>query len=237
MLGQRRSGILVVDDNAEWRTRICSEINSDDALCVWGEASSIKEAGSLLKKDKPALAQIDLGLPDGGGEAIITWLSQYAPNVESLVLTMFGDEHHVISAIQAGASGYLLKCDDPAQILTNIKLVLDGKSPISPAVARHILKSARRPVGTDAIPSAISSHSGTRQSVDKKSILTPTEIDVLNYIAKGFTGPEIANITGKSVNTVPVHIKNIYRKLSVSGRGEAVFHAIQLGLISANLDH
>jgi DNA-binding NarL/FixJ family response regulator len=68
---------------------------------VWGEASSIKEAGSLLKKDKPALAQIDLGLPDGGGEAIITWLSQYAPNVESLVLTMFGDEHHVISAIPA----------------------------------------------------------------------------------------------------------------------------------------
>lgn len=218
--------VLVVEDNKEVRARICAVIDNDAELCVWGEAGSIKEARKLLANQLPTIALVDLGLPDGGGETLIAWLRDNAANVETLVLTVFGDERHVIAAIQSGASGYLLKGDTAEDLTTNIKLVLQGESPISPAVARHILNSTRKDTQNDEPAIQVKDKSDV-----KKIHLTPTELEILNYIAKGFTSPEIAEITGKSINTVPVHVKHIYKKLSVNGRGEAVFQAMQLGLI------
>jgi len=110
----------------------------------------------------------------------------------------------------------------------NIKLVLQGESPISPAVARHILNTTRNKTQSDSEPKNEKADTGI-----EKPKLTPTEIEILKYIAQGFTGPEIAEMTGRSVNTVPVHVKNIYRKLSVNGRGEAVYQAMQLGIIGS----
>lgn len=220
--------VFVVEDKKEVRARICSAIVDDADLSLWGQATSIQEALQRLATDLPAIALIDLGLPDGGGEAIIEWLHQNAPQVESLVLTVFGDEKHVITAIQSGASGYLLKGDTAENLTENIKRVLQGESPISPAVARYILNATRKS------NQAVSQLPGqSAESTTGKPKLTPTEIEVLNYVAKGFTNPEIAEMTGKSVNTVPVHTKNIYKKLSVSGRGEAVFQAMQLGIIGS----
>lgn len=221
-----RTNVLVVEDNKDVRARICAAIESDEELTVWGEAATVKQASQLLEFDLPEIALIDLGLPDGGGETIIAWLRKHAPNVETLVLTVFGDERHVISAIQSGASGYLLKGDTAESLSENIKLVLQGESPISPAVARHILNSTRK------VPERESKNEKPDLRLEKPK-LTPAEIEILNYIAKGFTGPEIAELTGRSVSTVPVHVRNIYKKLSVNGRGEAVFQAMQLGIIGS----
>lgn len=217
--------VLVVEDNKEVRSRICRAVNDDPSLKVFAEAGTLSEARKLLENELPAIVLIDLGLPDGGGESIISWLQKTAPQVETLVLTVFGDEAHVVSAIESGASGYLLKCDAVESICQNIRLVLNGESPISPAVARHILNLSRKEiVETRSEGNADNCH----------NILTPTEIDVLRYIAKGYTAPEIAEKTGKSRNTVPVHIRNIYKKLSVHGRGEAVYQAIKMGIIGSD---
>lgn len=219
--------ILVVEDKTEVRARICAAIENDSELAVWGEAATVKEASRLLKIGRPTVGLIDLDLPDGSGENVIAWLHEHAPEVETVVLTVFGDEKHVTSAIQAGASGYLLKSDTPENLSQNIKLVIEGGSPISPAVARHILNLTRKNLQVETTRSKTENNNSEIDPIH----LTPTEHEVLNYIAKGFTGPEIAKLTGKSVNTIPVHIKNIYRKLSVHNRGEAVYQAMQLGII------
>lgn len=221
--------ILVVEDKEEVRARICTAIENDPELTVWGEAATVEEASRLLENGLPTVALIDLGLPDGSGASLIAWLNDNAPHVETLVLTVFGDETHVTAAIQSGASGYLLKSDTQENLSQNIRHVINGESPISPAVARHILNLTRKNKQREATtPKTEIDH-----SENDKIHLTPTEYEVLNYIAKGFTGPEIAKLTGKSVNTIPVHIKNIYRKLSVHNRGEAVYQAMQLGIIGS----
>lgn len=224
----KMDSVLVVEDNTEVRSRICAAIEDDPELTVCGEAGCVAEAMSFLKDHLPAVVLVDLGLPDKDGDSIIAWLNKTAPQVESLVLTVFGDERHVVSAIESGASGYLLKCDAVEDISRNIKLVLEQQSPISPAVARHILNLTRKTENT------ANDVSVSRVTATEKPKLTPTELEVLKYIAKGFTAREIAEMTGKSHGTVPVHIRNIYKKLSVHGRGEAVFEAMQMGIISTD---
>lgn len=213
--------VLVVEDDEDVRARICRAIESEPSLTVQAAVGTFHAAISVLGRQLPRLALIDLQLPDENGATLIRWLASQAPSVDSLVLTVFGDERHVLSAIEAGASGYLLKGEDSENVGPMLLKVVDGQSPISPAVARHILQQARKQkVKVTSNP-------------EKSERLTPTEFEVLRLIAKGYTSPEIAKMTNRSASTVPVHVRNIYRKLSVHSRGEAVFEAIQLGLIGS----
>jgi len=218
--------VLIVHHDKEIRNRICRAIRADSELAVWGEADSIRKAYTLLGYGLPALALIDPGLADGSGEKVISWLHKHAPYVTTLALSRHGDEHRENTATNISASGYLHNYHEAENITSEIKLVLKARSPVFPHATRctdaNTGKVSLFDPATDCVPGNI--------CIDKPK-LTAAETDILNYIAKGFTGPEIADITGRSVNTVPVHIKSIYRKLSVSGRGEAVFRALQLGLI------
>ena len=212
--------VLVVEDNDDVRARICTAIKQEPALALMADVATFHAASSVLGKQIPRLALIDLELPDGSGADLIRWLSTQSETVDSLVLTVFGDERHVVAAIEAGAAGYLLKGEDSLQIGPSLLKVLDGEAPISSAVARHILTRARRTVLNPA----------ARDETTER--LTPTELEVLGLIAKGYSAPEIAAMTNRSPNTVPTHVRNIYRKLSVHSRGEAVFEAMQMGLIA-----
>ncbi len=212
--------MLVVEDNDDVRARICTAIKQEPALALMADVATFHAASSVLGKQIPRLALIDLELPDGSGADLIRWLSTQSETVDSLVLTVFGDERHVVAAIEAGAAGYLLKGEDSLQIGPSLLKVLDGEAPISSAVARHILTRARRTVLNPA----------ARDETTER--LTPTELEVLGLIAKGYSAPEIAAMTNRSPNTVPTHVRNIYRKLSVHSRGEAVFEAMQMGLIA-----
>lgn len=212
--------MLVVEDNDDVRARICTAIKQEPALALMADVATFHAASSVLGKQIPRLALIDLELPDGSGADLIRWLSTQSETVDSLVLTVFGDERHVVAAIEAGAAGYLLKGEDSLQIGPSLLKVLNGEAPISSAVARHILTRARRTVLNPA----------ARDETTER--LTPTELEVLGLIAKGYSAPEIAAMTNRSPNTVPTHVRNIYRKLSVHSRGEAVFEAMQMGLIA-----
>lgn len=221
IMSQIQYPVLVVEDDAVVRSRLCQTIRAEPGLEILADVGTFHAARSVLGRRLPRLALIDLELPDGDGAEIIQWLSVQADLVDSLVLSVFGDERHVVSAIEAGASGYLLKGEESDNVGPMLKRVLAGESPISPAVARHILTRARN-----------STKQADEQAPNSMERLTPTELEVLRYIAKGYSAPEIARMTNRAPTTVPVHIRNIYRKLSVHSRGEAVFEAVQLGLIN-----
>jgi len=209
-------GILLVEDDAPtcWRLQ--------DALTKAGfavrAAGTLAEARAALAERAPGVLLTDLKLPDGHGVELIRETRQRLPETEIMVIPALGDEESVISAITVGATGYLLKDAFPTDIATTVRDLVAGHSPISASIARFIVRRTQK-----AEPAA-----GPPLNTAK---LTPREIDILWGIAKGFSYAEIADHLGLSRQTVPGHIKSIYRKLEVHTRGEAVFEAVQQGLI------
>jgi DNA-binding NarL/FixJ family response regulator len=161
----------------------------------------------------------DLGLPDGDGMELIRLARAESAETLPLVITVFGDEQHVVTAIEAGAMGYLLKDGTADYIGTSIIEMIGGGSPISPPIARYLLRHFRHDVPSPA-PDA-----------DGRPRLSDREAQVLSLIVKGFTYAEIAKLLEVSTHTVTTHVRNIYRKLEVHTRGEAVYEALQLGLV------
>lgn len=213
--------VFLVEDQENTRERLQVIVDSHPQLTVMGTVSTCEEARSFLSKTSPDVLLIDLGLPDGSGVDIIREVSESSSNTEIMVITVFGDEKHVVTAIEAGASGYLLKDGDSDYIGDSIIQMINGGSPISSSIARYLLRRFQEPLTKD-IP--------TDNSDTPK--LTKRESEVLEFVAKGFSYNEIAETLSMSVHTVTSHIKHIYRKLAVRSRGEAVFEAMQLGLIN-----
>ena len=151
----------------------------------------------------------------------IRQLRETRPGAEAMVISVLADDRTVIEAIEAGATGYLLKDSDPLDIVEAITELLAGRSPISSAIARTIV---RRLGGREAPAEPGAATNGSQP-------LTPREMDILWGIAKGFTYGELAERLKISKQTVPVHIKNIYRKLQANNRSEAVYEASRRGLI------
>ncbi|HSW15565.1 MAG TPA: response regulator transcription factor [Solimonas sp.] len=218
MARQRR--VLLVDDDDDTRERLARAVAQVPGLSVCGSAGSCAEARRLALQQPPDLLLADLGLPDGSGADLIAELMQQQPALQALVITVFGDEAHVVRAIEAGATGYLLKDASAAEIDKAIRDLLDGGAPISPSVARHMLSRFRvapRVVPEQAVPA---------------SPLTERETQVLSLVARGYSYAEIAESLVISVNTVGFHVKQIYRKLAVGSRSAALFEAMELGLLA-----
>ncbi|HYD32505.1 MAG TPA: response regulator transcription factor, partial [Azospirillaceae bacterium] len=146
---------------------------------------------------------------------------QLYPAMEIMVVSVLGDERSVLAAIEAGAAGYILKDSAPVDLVGSVLDLVAGRSPISTSIARTIV---RRVQGKPAAP--LTAPPPTLPA------LTERETDILWGIAKGFTYGDIAERLGISRNTVLTHIKNIYRKLEVNSRGEAVFTAINHKIIN-----
>ena len=214
--------VMIVEDDGPTRDRLVREVQSEPALRVAAAVGTLAEGRAALLLHQPRVLLADLGLPDGSGLELIRTASAGNAGTESMVITVFGDERHVVTAIEAGAAGYILKDSDGEQIAHAILELLDGGSPISAKIARHIL---RRMQPTTRETSA---SRGIDGGVDR---LTPREHEVLQLMAKGYSYAEIAQMLGTSVHTSTSHVRSIYRKLAVGSRGEAVFEAVQLGMI------
>jgi DNA-binding NarL/FixJ family response regulator len=208
--------VLIVEDDPATRERLTGIVAATVGLAVAGAVGDRAAALALLAQPDfaPRVALIDLALPDGSGIDVIRALRSRAPGADAMVISVFGDEAHVLAAIEAGATGYLLKDADADAIGASILKLIAGESPISAAIARHLLKRFQ-----SAPPPADAPR------------LTPRETDVLRLIAKGLSYARIADTLQMSPNTVPSYVKQIYRKLEVNSRGEAVFEAMQLGLL------
>lgn len=209
--------VLVVEDHPVTLAQISQAIESDPRLELVGRVASVKAAQTWLAQNSaPDAALIDLGLPDGSGLQIIRALDPNATQI--IVTTVFADEKNVVDAIEAGAVGYLLKERDAKSLCQAIVDTLEGGSPISPGIARYLLKR-------------FTSDSENQDPESPQIELTKRELEVLGFVIKGFSYQEIAEALTLSVHTVTSHIQNIYRKLAVTSRGEAVFEAVKLGIV------
>jgi len=208
--------VLLIEDEPSTLERLCRAVEAHPRLTVCGHAANCRDGETAIRAGGFDVLLSDLGFPDGSGIDLIRLTRAQQPDAEIMVITVFADERHVVAAIEAGASGYLLKDGDSGYIGESILQLINGGSPISAAIARHLLQrlkpAAPRP-GSEAPK------------------LTPREQQVLELVAKGFSYAEIATTLDISVNTVTSYIKQIYRKLSVNSRGEAVFEASQMGLL------
>jgi DNA-binding NarL/FixJ family response regulator len=224
--------VFIVEDDPDMREFFESGVARSTHLCVAASAGTVAQALALLEEaDPPDVLLTDLQLPDGSGLDIIREVRRRFPACESLVISMFGDEDNVLSAIEAGALGYIHKDAAPDDIAQTILDMKAGASPISPMVARRVLakyvslRSARSPVSHPA-PAALAE--------DDRPALSRREQEVLELISRGFSYQEIARLQRVSVHTVQTHIKNLYGKLAVHSKVEAVFEATRMGLLPRN---
>jgi DNA-binding NarL/FixJ family response regulator len=216
--------ILLLEDDDPVRDRLARIIESWPGGRLIAACATLGEATRLIGDNAIDLLITDLNLPDGHGVQAIRLLRERQPKAEAMVISVLADDRTVIEAIEAGATGYLLKDSDPIDIVAAIGDLLAGRSPISSKIARTIV----RRLGSRDTPSG--SASDPPAAADAQ-LLTPREMDILWGIAKGFTYGELADRLQISKQTVPVHIRNIYRKLQANNRSEAVYEASRRGLI------
>ena len=220
--------VLVVEDDTAMRDFFVASVSRCAGLQLVGAVGSVAEARAWLDDDDHMVDVLltDLGLPDGSGLEVIRHATRLHPRCEPLVISLFGDEDNVLASIEAGALGYIHKDSAPDDIAQTILEMKDGASPISPMIARKVLakytSSSRRPA--EPVPEPV-------RPVAEGPLLSPREQEVLMMIARGFSYAEIARLQSVSVHTVQTHIKNLYSKLSVHSKNEAVFEASRLGLL------
>ncbi|RZI44969.1 response regulator transcription factor [Herbaspirillum sp. HC18] len=214
-------GVLIVEDDAVTRKSLCLAIESDPGLKLLDAFDSVKPALAWLENESPDVLMTDLGLPDGSGIEIIRACARRHQNTDIMVVTMSSDEANVLACIEAGASGYVLKDAGKMNIARAVLDLRAGGAPMSPAIARMVLAKVR----DGKKPAAPSSPSTAATGLTKR------EAAILDLIAQGESYGEVAKLLSVSVGTVQTHIKNIYGKLAVHSRGEAVFEAHRRGLL------
>ena len=212
--------VLIVEDEPEFLRRFADAVTGDAGLRLLGAVSTGRAGLAMLDAQPPDVMLVDLGLPDIDGVVLIRHAASRHPGCDVLVVTMFGDDQHVLSSIEAGATGYLLKDAMGERIAAAIHEIHAGGSPISPSIARRVLARFRiAPVAPAAAEPAIASP------------LSPRETEILRLVAKGLDFDTVGDLLGISSHTVVTHVKKIYRKLAVHSRGEAVYEAGQMGLL------
>ncbi|WGS85421.1 response regulator transcription factor [Methylomonas sp. UP202] len=208
--------VLIVEDDPQFRATFADAIASAADLRLAGVADDLSEGRRLLEQTKPDVLLVDIGLPSGSGIELIRWARQYLPRCDVMVITVFGDERHVLQCIEAGATGYLLKGASSLDIVEQIRALYQGGSPISPTIARQLLIKRFQHNSDDSLE-------GQRLSTQERT--------VLEMSSKGYSYEEIAELMQLSSNTVGTYVKRIYLKLQVHSKSEAIYEARKLGLL------
>ncbi len=220
------TSVLVVEDEPEFMRRFSDAVLADAGLSLAGVVASGRAAIAMLDAQAPDAMLVDLGLPDISGIEVIRHAAKHHPGCDIMVVTMFGDDEHVMGSIEAGATGYLLKDASAARIAAALHELRAGGSPISPSIARRVLGRFRLGVTPQSAPSGAPS-----VAQPAPSLLTERETEILRLTAKGLNFDTIGDLLEISPHTVVAHVKKIYRKLAVHSRGEAVYEASQMGLL------
>jgi DNA-binding NarL/FixJ family response regulator len=216
--------VAMVEDDSRTRERISRVIRAEPSLSLALAAASAGELLAWAAEHPVDVMLVDLGLPDRSGLEVIARCCRMQPSCAVMVLTMFGDETHMLRAFEAGARGYLLKDGTEDDLATHICALHAGGSPMSPIIARQLL--ARWQTTQRDMPGA-----RPAQEDRQSEPLSQRESQVLDLIARGFTYAEIGTQLQVSLTTVQTHVRNIYGKLGVHSKTEAVFEARQSGLL------
>jgi DNA-binding NarL/FixJ family response regulator len=211
--------VLVVDDDDLMRAGLRAVLSSDETIAVVGEAASGRDAVLRTRELRPDVVLMDVRMPEVDGITATGEIVAAVPTARVLVLTTFEDDDYVLGALEAGASGFLLKRTRPEQLIAAIHLVAMGESPLSPSVTRMVIDRLVRQPRPD--PS----------SARRLRSLTPRERDVLELVARGLSNEEIAGTLVIEPSTVKTHMKRILAKLHLRDRVHAVILAYESGLV------
>jgi DNA-binding NarL/FixJ family response regulator len=237
---------LIVEDlpqTAKWLEQVVAQAFPALQVC---HCSSVAAAKILLAGYTQAAAPqlqlllLDLGLPDGCGGDLLSWVAEHLPQTAAVVATIYDDDAHVFKALAAGAKGYLLKDESADALVQYLGRITRGEPPLSPAIARRIMQhfhmpsafhssSPSSPSSAPRQPAAVSSAEAGQNQADCG--LSPRERETLQWIAQGYTVAECAKKMDLSPNTVAGYVKSIYQKLQISTRAEATREAIKRGMI------
>jgi DNA-binding NarL/FixJ family response regulator len=211
--------VLIADDHPLFRSGIRGLLDATADTEVIGEASTGEQAIALAEQLQPDVIVMDLQMPGVNGIEATRGIVRTSPHIGVLVVTMFEDDRSVFAAMRAGARGYVLKDTDEEEMLRAIRAVGNGEAIFSPAVAQRLL----------------SFFAETRHTVPERIFpeLTEREREILAYIAQGHSNPQIAAHLVLSPKTVRNHISNIFSKLQVADRAEAIVRAREAGLGTA----
>ncbi|MAT43679.1 MAG: DNA-binding response regulator [Anaerolineaceae bacterium] len=210
---------LLADDHIVVRAGIRQFLEQSPDIKVIAEASNGQEACELIESHKPDVVVLDIQMPLKSGIEVTRWIRSQQLSMGVLILTAYEDEPYVRAVLQAGANGYVLKNAEPVEIVQAVRDVYHGKSVLDSSLTHKLMANL----------------AGKTEN-EMAETLTPRELQVLSLTAKGFTNKAIGVQLSISDRTVQNHLANIFQKMNVESRTEAVMRGVSLGLISAFFD-
>lgn len=210
--------VLLADDHAVVRAGIRQFLEHADDIVVIGEADDGEAAKTLIQKNQPDVAVLDIQMPKASGIEVTRWIRTNYRQVGVLILTAFDDDPYVLAVLQAGANGYVLKTASPMDIIQAVRDVYMGKSALDPEITQKVMAQI---IGHKQTP-----------PVEQ---LTDRELEVLTLVGRGFTNKAIGVQLGISDRTVQGHLARIFTRLNASSRTEAVMRAVSLGWLPSDL--
>lgn len=208
--------VVLADDHALVREGTRRLLEAEPDVQVVGEAASGVEAVAAVERGHPDVVIMDIAMPGGNGIEATKHIKQFSPQTAVLALTAYDDDQYIMALLEAGAAGFLLKNVHGRELVEAVRAVYRGEPVLDAAVATRVL---RRLAG------------GTPPSTLPEAILSDREMEVLREAARGLPNKEIARRMGLSVRTVHTHLGNIFGKLQVGSRTEAVLQALRRGWI------
>ena len=225
--------VVLADDHAVVRKGIREFLEEEGDIVVVAEAADGAQAVSLVVEHRPDVAVLDVQMPGMGGIEATRQIKAQCPAVRVLILTAYDDDPYIFALLHAGANGYILKTADSAELVRALRAVHRGESALDSAVTHKVVQQL-----TTGRPSAPLSNGVPGQAMAEPrsgaawaEALTEREVDVLRLAAKGLTNKAIGHTLGISNRTVQGHLANIYGKLGVNSRTEAVTQALKQGWI------
>ncbi|ACK60735.1 MULTISPECIES: response regulator [Bacillus] len=211
--------VLLVDDHTVVLKGLAFFLSTQEDLELVGEANNGKEALVKVGETNPDVILMDLYMPEMDGVEATAYIKKEYPNVKVIVLTSFSDQAHVLPALRAGASGYILKDVEPDQLVEAIRSAYKGNIQLHPDIANALLSQTLPVEEKEEEPSI---------QVD---VLTARENEVLQLLAKGMSNKEIASVLVITEKTVKAHVSSILSKLNLSDRTQAALYAVKNGIV------
>lgn len=206
---------LILEDHSDMREWLVALVQDAFPNINIISVPTLEQAREQVTENVFNIALVDISLPDGSGIDFVREMSACSPDTYCVMSTIYDDDKHLFSSLQAGARGYLLKEQPREKLLGQLRGILQGEPPLSPGIARRMMQ-----------------HFQKTPETANDSQLTERERDVLALVAKGLRRNEVAELMSISAHTVAGHLKNIYLKLNISTQAEAALEAVRLGLIS-----
>jgi DNA-binding NarL/FixJ family response regulator len=207
--------VSIVEDQKRLREGLTSLIDGSPGFSVVASFGSMEDALQGMRANVPDVVLCDIGLPGMSGIEGIRLLKERAPALQVLMLTVHADADHIFEAVCAGACGYMLKDTPPARLVEAIRELVEGGAPMSPEIARKV----------------VSMFTKVAPKKQDECELTPRELEVLTLFADGHGYKTAARELGLTIDTVRFHVRNIYAKLHVHSKSEAVMQALRRGLV------